>query len=97
MHWPEKGRRRDQIPEVIVEEVAQAAGRLQLGHVRMQIQAVDTPNLKGDVVADNVGDVGHHTDLLGGRSPMRVLSLEHTDHLIGPNIISNKHHSYSSV
>jgi hypothetical protein len=41
----------------------------------VQIHAVDTSDFKRDVVTDNVGDVGRHSDLLGGRSPMRVLPL----------------------
>jgi hypothetical protein len=82
-----------------MEEVAQPARRLKLRHVRVQIHAVDTSDFKRDVVTDNVGDVGRHSDLLGGRSPMRVLPLEHVDQLIGPNIMSNamNQHDYSAV
>src|SRR5262245_37163345 len=63
---------RYRVSEVVVEEVAQAPGRLEPGHVGVQIDPVDTPDLQRDVVTDNVGDVGRHRDLLG-RSPMKVL------------------------
>ena len=70
MDGPEEGRRRDRIPEMIVEEVAQATGRLERGHVGVQIQAVDTPDRKRHVLADNVGDVGRHRGPFVGRSTM---------------------------
>ena len=66
MHRPEECWRWDRISEVIVEEVAQATGRLQLGHVGVQIQAVDTADRERHVLTDNVGDVGRHQTLLGG-------------------------------
>jgi hypothetical protein len=50
-----------------VEEIAQAAGRLQLGHIGVQIQAIDTADRERYVLADNVGDVGRHQILLGGK------------------------------
>jgi hypothetical protein len=75
------------IAEVVVQEVAQAAERLELGHVGVQIHAVNTPDLKRHVVTDNTGDVGRHSDLLGGRSPMKVLQLEYAGRFAGPNIV----------
>ena len=46
--------RRHRVAQIVVEEVAQAAGCLELGHVRVQIQPVEAPDLEGDVVTDNV-------------------------------------------
>ena len=74
------------MPQVVVEEVAQAAGRLELGHVGVQIDPVDAPDFERDVVTDNVGDVGHHQNLLA-ETPVMVLLTEDTGHVIGPNIV----------
>jgi hypothetical protein len=65
-HRPEQGGRGDRIPQVIVEEVAQTTGRLELGHVGMQVEPVDTADGERHVLADNIGDVGRHQTLLGG-------------------------------
>src|SRR5712691_1425793 len=67
MDWPEECGRGDRIPEVIVEEVAQATRCLQLRHVGMQVEPVDTAHRERDVLADNVRDVGRHRTLLGGK------------------------------
>jgi hypothetical protein len=67
VHRLEQRRRRDRIAEIITQEVAEAAGRLQLGHVRVQIQPVEAPHFERDVVTDNIGDVGRHRTLLGGK------------------------------
>ena len=55
----ERGRG-NRVAEVFLEEVAEPARRLELGHPRMQIQAIDAPNLERHVLADNGGDVGRH-------------------------------------
>lgn len=56
----------NRVAEVVVEEVAQAAGRLQFRHVGMQIQAIEAPDGERHVVVDNGRDVGRHQTLLGG-------------------------------
>ena len=53
---------------MVVQEVAQAAGRLELGHVGVQIQTVDAANLERHVLADNRVDVGRHRTLLAGKA-----------------------------
>jgi hypothetical protein len=82
--------------QVVVEEVAQATGRLELGHVRVQINAVDAPNLERDVLTDNVGDVGRHQNLLA-EIPVMVLLTEDTSHVIGPNINGRAAAEYPKV
>jgi hypothetical protein len=69
-----------------VEEVAQAAGRLELWHVGVQIHAIDAPDFERHVVTDNVGDVGRHQNLLA-EIPVMVLLTEDAGHVIGPNIV----------
>ncbi len=54
----EGGRRGDLIAEVIAQEGAQLTGRLQPGHVAVEIQPVDTRGRQRDVVAQYRGDVG---------------------------------------
>ena len=81
----EQGRRGHRMSQMVVQEVAQAAGRLELGHVGVQVQAIDAPDFERHVLTDNVGDVGRHRNLLAG-SPMMVLLTEDTGQLIGPNI-----------
>ena len=67
MHRPEECWRGNRIPTVIVEEVAHATGRLERGHVGVQVEPVDTADRERHVLADNVGDVGRHRTLLGGK------------------------------
>src|SRR5713101_405514 len=74
------------MPQVVVEEVAQTARRLQLGHVGVQIHAIDAADFERDVVTDNVGDVGRHQNLLL-EIPVMVLLAEDTGHAIGPNVV----------
>ena len=64
--------------QVIAEEVAQAAGRLQLRHVGVQIEAVETANGQGHVVANKLVDVGHRRLLWRGNRPM-LLHAEYAD------------------
>jgi hypothetical protein len=59
--------RRDRVAQVLLEKVAEAARRLELGHPGMQIQAVNAPDFERHVLADNGGDVGRHQTLLGGK------------------------------
>src|SRR5205823_5821892 len=82
----EQRRGRNGVAEVVVEEVAQASGRLQLWHVGVQIHAIDAPDFERDVVTDNVGDVGRHQNLLA-EIPVMVLLTEDAGHVIGPNIV----------
>ena len=85
MHRPEEGWRWDRLSKVIVEEVAQATRCLELGHIGMQVEPVDTAHRERDVLADNVCDVGRHRASLVGRS-MMVLRKEDAGVRIGPNI-----------
>jgi hypothetical protein len=55
------------MPQVVVEEVAETARRLQLGHVGVQIRD-RCSGLRACVLADNGVDVGRHRDLLGRKS-----------------------------
>jgi hypothetical protein len=55
--------------QVIVEEVAQPARGLQLRQVGMQVEAVQTANGQGHVVANKLVDVGHQRLLLAKKSP----------------------------
>ena len=64
----QQGRRRHRRAKIVVQEVAQAAGRLELGHVGVQIHTVDAANLERDVLADNRVDVGRHRTLLAGKA-----------------------------
>ena len=61
--------RRDRMAQVIPKEVAQPTRRLQLGHVGVQVQPVETPNGQGHVVANKLVDVGHRRLLLAKKSP----------------------------
>ncbi len=54
----EGGRRSDLIAEVIAQEGAQLTGRLQLGHVAVEIEPVNARGRQRDVVAQYRGDVG---------------------------------------
>ena len=56
--------RQNRVTEIAVQEVAQAAGCLQLRHIGVQVQAVNAADLERHVVADNVSDVGRHRNLL---------------------------------
>jgi hypothetical protein len=58
--------------QVVVEEVAQASRGLELGHVGVQVQTIDAPDLERHVLADNAVDVGRHQNLLA-ESPVMVL------------------------
>jgi hypothetical protein len=42
------------VPQMVMEEVAQPARGLELGHVRVQIQPIETADFQRDVVTDNV-------------------------------------------
>ena len=84
--WLEQRGGRHRMPEIIVKEVTQAAGCLELGHVGVQIDAIDAADFKRDVVADNIRDVGRHQTFLAG-SPMKVLQPEHAGRSTGPNIV----------
>jgi hypothetical protein len=84
--WLQQRGGRYRVPEIIVEEVAQAARRLQPGHVGVQIHAVNAADFERHVLADNGVGVGRHRNLLG-RSPMKVLQSEHARHCTGPNIV----------
>jgi hypothetical protein len=65
--WLDQGGRRYRVAENVMKEVAQAAGCLELGHVGMQVEPVDTAHRERDVLADNVRDVGRHRTLRGGK------------------------------
>src|SRR3970040_2410187 len=54
---------------VIAFEVAQPARRLQLGHIGVQVKAIETANGQGHVVANKLVDVGHQRLLLAKKSP----------------------------
>ena len=69
--------------QVVVEEIAQPAGRLELGHVSMQVETIDAPHFERHVVTDNVSDVGRHQNLLP-EIPVMVLLTEDTGHRSGP-------------
>ena len=76
------------LPEVIVEEVAQAAGRLELGHVGVQIRAGRCSELESvtwwRIMSAMLGVIGPS---LAGKS-MMVLRAEDADVAdVGPNII----------
>ena len=71
-------RRRNRMAQVIVQEVAQPARRLQLRHVGVQVQPVDAANRQGHVVADKLVDVGHQRLLWRGSRPM-LLHAEYAD------------------
>jgi hypothetical protein len=79
----EQRRRGHRMAQVVVEEMAQTAGCLELGHVGVQVEAIDAPHFERDVVTDNVGDVGRHQNLLR-EIPVMVLLTEDTGHVIGP-------------
>ena len=68
-----------------MEEVAQATGGLELGHVARHVDAIDTPDFERDVLTDNRVDVGRRQNFLA-EIPMMVLLTEDTGHPIGPNI-----------
>jgi hypothetical protein len=68
-HGQEQRRGGDRMAPVIAEEVAQAAGRLELRHVGVQVEAVETANGQGHVVANKLVDVGHQRLLLAKKSP----------------------------
>ena len=68
-HRREQRRRRNRMAQVIAEEVAQPARRLQLRHVRVEVQAIETANGQGHMVANKLVDVGHRRLLLAKKSP----------------------------
>src|SRR5262249_15440124 len=78
----QQGRRRHRVAEVVVQEVAQAARSLELGHVTLHVEAVDTPHLERNMLTDNRVDVGHHQNLLA-EIPVLVLLTEDTGPVIG--------------
>ena len=73
--------------EVVPQKVAEPAGRLQLRHVPLQIDAIETAHRERDVILDNGLDVGRHSILLGGKIEDGTLH-ENVDARIGPNILS---------
>jgi len=87
VHRTEQRRRGNRMSEMVAQKIAEPAGRLQLGHVPLQIDAIKTAHGEGDVILDNGLDVGRHQILLG-RKIDDGTPREHTDDCIGPNIIS---------
>ena len=73
--------------EMVAQKVAKPSGGLQLGHVPLQIDAIQAPYGKRDVIPDNGLDVGRHSILLGGKIEDGTLH-ENVDARIGPNILS---------
>src|SRR5712691_11149578 len=64
----EQGWRRHGIAEMVVQEVAQTAGGLELGHIGVQIHAVDASDFERHMLTDNRVDVGRHRILLAGKT-----------------------------
>jgi hypothetical protein len=87
VHRLEEGRRRNGVAKMIPQEVAEPAGRLQLGSVGVQIQAIDAADFERHVLTDNGGDVGRHWNLLA-EIPAMVLLKKDAGLITGPNIIS---------
>ena len=75
-HGAEQRWRRNRMAQMILEEVAQSARRLELRHVRMEVQAIETANGQGHMVANKLVDVGHRRLLWRGNRPM----LLHTEY-----------------
>jgi hypothetical protein len=98
--WFDQGGRRHGVAEIVVEEVAQAAGRLELGHIGVQIHAVNAPDLERHVVTDNVGDVGRHRDLLSQKSDEGTpagarRSLHRSQHPLFQSLVHNGVNGYT--
>jgi hypothetical protein len=53
--------------EVIPQEVAETTRCLKLGHLALQVDAIEAPNRQCHVIPDNAVDVGRHATLLGGK------------------------------
>ena len=85
MHGAEQCRRGYRKAEMIAQEVTQTTRRLQLGHVALQIDAIETSDRQRHVIPDNAIDVGRHSILLG-RKIDDGTPREHAGHCIGPNI-----------
>ena len=51
--------RRDRLPEVLLAEPLDLTTHLQVGHVRVQIQTIDTVDLQADVTIEHLVDVHH--------------------------------------
>jgi hypothetical protein len=77
----------DRMPEMLLEEVAQAPRSAALACRRVDTADPGNAPRERDVLADNGGDVGCHRTSLAGRS-MMVLLDECTDPWISPTIIS---------
>ena len=73
----EQGGRRHGSTEIVVQEVAQAAGRLELGHIGVQIHPVNATDFERHVLADNRVDVGRHRTLLAGKADDGILREHH--------------------
>jgi hypothetical protein len=85
VHRAEQRRRGNRMPEMIAQEVAEAARGLQLGHIALQVDPIEAPHRQRHVIPDNALDVGHHTTLLG-RKVDDGTPREYAGHDIGPNI-----------
>ncbi len=59
-----EGSRRGDLEPAAIEELADLADRLELGHVRLQKEAIDRPTAQGDVVTKQGGIIGHGVALL---------------------------------
>jgi len=59
MDGPENGGRRDRLPKMVTHEEAQLPGHLKRGDVPVDVDSIDTADRQGDVVADNLVNVGH--------------------------------------
>jgi hypothetical protein len=80
VHRFEQGGRGNRMAEMIAQEVTEAAGRLQLGHIRVQIEPVEAAHFERDMVTDNVGDVGRHRNLLAEIPAMVLLGRHRCSH-----------------
>ena len=87
VHRPKQRRRRNGMSEMVAQKVAESAGRLELGHVALHMEAIEAADTQGHVIRDNGLDVGRHQILLGRKIDDGTRQ-EHTDDGIGPNIIS---------
>ena len=54
MQGLEQGRRRKGMTQMLLQEIAEPTGGLQLGHPGVEVQSVDTAHLEGYVVTDQV-------------------------------------------
>ena len=85
VHRAKQRGRGNRMPQMIAQEVAQAARCLKLGHVALQVDAIEAPHRQCHVIPDNAVDVGRHQTLLG-RKVDDGTPREHAGHCIGPNI-----------